>query len=378
VDAAAQPLARGASADEDVPLPAPVPASPAAGNASFGAGGWNQSSHILISSGGLPDGNVGELPADGGLPLPAASSTPPQPLTKERLEDLKTWTGMMMPDNVEMMRQALVQAQDLSLSLEDRETALFNLQELVEDVDNAKDLQTIGGFTTVLELAFESEAPVLQAAAVWVIGTSVQNQRELQLHLVQNQTHTLPSLLWLLRSHASHQVRAKALYAIAGILSNCVEAKMQFRAENGVEALLDTVGEIDSPRLVRKALVLLTDLLDGILLDESSEERAMSTQLLSALRNASGLCNAIVQCLNAADLDSQEKAVQALDRMSKVGFLVKDERGTGSGCMSEEMRTAVQTFYHQCERRVNGAENDDSIGCDVLPLAKQLVGVLDA
>ena len=54
-----------------------------------------------------------------------------------------------------------------------------------------------------------SEQPVLQTAAVWVLGSAAQNHREIQLHLLE--IGALPSLLALVHSHASLELRAKAL-----------------------------------------------------------------------------------------------------------------------------------------------------------------------
>ena len=110
------------------------------------------------------------------------------------------------------------------------------LQEQVEDIDNARDFHTIGGFPAVLRALAEDGAPRLQAAAAWVAGTAVQNNRELQLVLVEQ--GALPTLLRLVGAHAVPEVRAKALYAASGLLRACPEAQAQFIAHDGLQALL--------------------------------------------------------------------------------------------------------------------------------------------
>ena len=95
------------------------------------------------------------------------------------------------------------------MDLEAREIAFEMLQEQVEDIDNARDFNTIGGFPAVLRALAEDPAPRLQAAAAWVAGTAVQNNRELQLVLVEQ--GALPTLLRLVGAHAVSEVRAEAL-----------------------------------------------------------------------------------------------------------------------------------------------------------------------
>ena len=95
------------------------------------------------------------------------------------------------------------------MDLEAREIAFEMLQEQVEDIDNARDFHTIGGFSAVLRALAEDPAPRLQAAAAWVAGTAVQNNRELQLVLVEQ--GALPTLLRLVGAHAVPEVRAEAL-----------------------------------------------------------------------------------------------------------------------------------------------------------------------
>ena len=73
-----------------------------------------------------------------------------------------------------------------------------------------RDLKAIDQFPAVLA-HLAGEQPALQTAAAWVIGSAAQNHRELQLHLLE--LGALPSLLHLVHSHQSLELRAKALCA---------------------------------------------------------------------------------------------------------------------------------------------------------------------
>jgi hypothetical protein len=153
-------------------------------------------------------GNVGEASAVPGLPSPDGTAAPKRasPMTPERRAELDELGRIMMPDMVAEMRKMLAVAEDETMDLEAREAAFEMLQEQVEDIDNARDFHTIGGFPVVLRALAEDGAPRLQAAAAWVAGTAVQNNRELQLVLVEQ--GALPTLLRLVGAHAVPEVRA--------------------------------------------------------------------------------------------------------------------------------------------------------------------------
>ena len=339
------------------------------------------------------DGNRGEVAPPDALPPGdgAAPSIRPgvEPLTPEKREALASLSAALLPNAVGMMREALERAVDVGADAEARVAALHDIQELVEDIDNARDFKAIDGFGPTLEL-LASDEPALQAAAAWVVGTAVQNQRELQLHLLG--LDALPSLLRLLRSHAHESVRAKSLFATSCLVRNCVEAQATFEAQRGVDALLAALAELGSPRLVRKALVLLTDLLDEEAEADAEADAAGGVELLevdgeptaggggrvkgalsSQLANSSRLCDAVLQSLTAPeavhDLDTQEKAVIALGMLLRTGIVRGGASGGGSGgCALAAVGDALAGLQARCEAIISrGDELAD--GCtDLLSL----------
>ena len=343
------------------------------------------------------DGNRGEVAPPDALPPGdgAAPSIRPgvEPLTPEKREALASLSAALLPNAVGMMREALERAVDVGADAEARVAALHDIQELVEDIDNARDFKAIDGFGPTLEL-LASDEPALQAAAAWVVGTAVQNQRELQLHLLG--LDALPSLLRLLTSHAHENVRAKSLFATSCLVRNCVEAQATFEAQRGVDALLAALAELGSPRLVRKALVLLTDLLDEEAEADAEADAAGGVELLevdgepaaggggrvrgalsSQLANSSRLCDAVLQSLTAPeavrDLDTQEKAVIALGMLLRTGIVRGGASGGGSGgCALAAVGDALAGLQARCEEIIaRGDELAD--GCtDLLSLVESV------
>ena len=65
------------------------------------------------------------------------------------------------------------------------QAALANLQEAIEDMDNAGDLATIGGLAPVA-VALQSRWPDVQCAAAEVVATAAQNNPRVQEYMLQS------------------------------------------------------------------------------------------------------------------------------------------------------------------------------------------------
>ncbi|RYP85456.1 hypothetical protein DL770_005014 [Monosporascus sp. CRB-9-2] len=89
------------------------------------------------------------------------------------------------PSDAELMQAAVAHAtsRDPEITLESRLTALDNLEQLVESLDNANLLSKLGLWTPLLGLLAHGEARV-RLMAVWCVATAVQNNAPCQERLV--------------------------------------------------------------------------------------------------------------------------------------------------------------------------------------------------
>eukprot|EP00967_Tisochrysis_lutea_P060248 scaffold77015_cov31-Tisochrysis_lutea.AAC.1 len=259
-----------------------------------------------------------------------------------------------LPSQAELMRRALDGALNLnrSLSLDERVGSLIVLQELVEDLENARDLKAAGGFREVLTL-LQSEEQRIQANAVWVLGTAAQNANELQHHLC-TEVEAMGPILRLLLTSESAQVRAKALYACSALVRAHPAGQLQFEEIGGVNALIQVLAqEGPESKLSLKALVMLTDMLmhASSTLEAAQPETAPASLALTPLghtlqMNASTLCESLLAFLGSEVLDAQEKAVQLLEQM-----LVPEWRKVveeGSGCPFEDIAERLRVWWRRC------------------------------
>lgn len=139
---------------------------------------------------------------------------------------------------------------------------------------------------------------------------------------------------------------------------------------DGVGALISALSETSSPKVVRKALVLLTDLLDEEIggdgtvttgvkahasssrgVDDHSGGEISGVELLQhgllqhGLQNGTRLCDAISQSLAIEDTDAQEKAVFALQKLLDTGIMSI----LGSNCAKEAFSVGLKLLKERCE-----------------------------
>lgn len=299
----------------------------------------------------------------------------------ERLEVLMK----QLTNQTDLMLRLVAVANESAAAVDTRTQALLVLQELLEDLDRALDFRRLPGGYEALVALLNTE-PSLQEAAAWAVGTAAQNQRELQLHLLE--LKALPALLSVVRS-ASVGARAKALYAAAGMLRNNPDAQWAFVLEDGIEDLLAAVVDTDAPRLARKVLVLLGDLAHEHLAAAAAQQAGRTTydDHLHSVRPPQPLwrgprwwgrqlCEVLVRCLAMREVDVQEKALLALKHLHAAGLVDDEEGGGGRGeCRGRQLPVAVRRVAEQCsaptELATGGMPSVDQCG-DLVPLARQL------
>ncbi|MCJ1256852.1 hsp70 nucleotide exchange factor fes1 [Lignoscripta atroalba] len=128
-----------------------------------------------------------------------------------------------------------------STPLEQKLIALDNLEQLIETIDNANNLQSLGLWTPLVSLLGDGEGEVRRLAA-WCVGTAVQNNGGAQERLLV--LGAIPTLVKLAVEDRDEGVRRKAIYALSSEVRNYqpgVDAAVKalperMRWEGGVDA----------------------------------------------------------------------------------------------------------------------------------------------
>nr|AFK49630.1 unknown [Medicago truncatula] len=225
----------------------------------------------------------------------------PSELQKRQLEIKEIMEKTKMLSDAELMKIAIKDLNNASTSLEDRYRALLELLELVEPLDNANDLNKLGGLHAVTQELKHYDSGI-RATAAWVLGKASQNNPTFQQQVLE--LGVLSRLIAMVKS-SSIEEGIKALYAVSALTRNNLANQELFYAEGGGLMLQDILrnASIDI-KLRRKAVLLLTDLADYQLENVNKDEPPFF--------NNQDLLKSVVDLTASTDLDLQEKALVAI------------------------------------------------------------------
>ncbi|KAK2748099.1 hsp70 nucleotide exchange factor fes1 [Myotisia sp. PD_48] len=121
------------------------------------------------------------------------------------------------PSDAELMKAAIQVARDPQDSLENRLIAFDNFEQLVENLDNANNMEPLGLWTPLVD-TLNDPVPDIRKMAAWCIGTAVQNNEKSQERLLVFKG--IPQLLRMAREDPDLTVRRKSIYAISSAVRN--------------------------------------------------------------------------------------------------------------------------------------------------------------
>lgn len=224
----------------------------------------------------------------------------PDELKRRQVEIKELMEKLKVPSDAELMKIAIDDLNNSSISLEDRLRALEELLILVEPIDNANDLDKLGGVAAVIR-QLDNVEPDVRKLAAWVLGTACQNNPVVQNQILDH--GTLTKLLKMVRSDSVEEA-IKALYAVSAVIRDNLNAQEMFYAEAGDLMLKDVLSNSTFDiRLRRKCIFLVGDLAACQLDITDKPELPFFSD--------SSFLKAVVNLTSADDLDLQEKALFA-------------------------------------------------------------------
>lgn len=263
-------------------------------------------------------------------------------LSKRQVEIKEFMEKLKMPSDAELMLIAIADLNNSSISLEDRLRALNELLILVEPIDNANDLNKLGGLVAIIRELNNSE-PEIRTASAWILGKASQNNP-----LVQNQVlelGVLSKLLNMVKSNFTEEA-IKALYAVSAVIRNNAHGQELFFAEAGDLMLQDIMSNSSADvRLRRKSVFLVADLAECQ--PESSTNRAELPFFSNRL-----FLKSVVDLMASNDLDLQEKsllAIRSLLQLASTEALVFKEF-CGLDEALERMREQLEGLMEEFQR----------------------------
>lgn len=198
---------------------------------------------------------------------PESASAAAEAMKKRTPEELKrdrAWLDAAFPDMFDDVKKltALLAGRPLtpddahpgSLSDDERVEALEGLEEYMADLNYATNIAKLGTLETVVQHATHP-TPRVRAAALWVLGTAMQDFGEAKKQVVEG--GGVPPIVAGLRDAENVAPRAKAAMAVSAMLKHADSSTRDvFEAAGGVPPLLAALYD-DAPSVRRRIQFML-------------------------------------------------------------------------------------------------------------------------
>lgn len=242
---------------------------------------------------------------------------------------------LFVKKDIEVIMEYVAVLNSSSSNLSEKEYALNELEYYVHQIDNARDLHSIGGLALVIKLLNSTE-PSLASRASYVLGSAAQSNPQVQQAALK--LEALPLLLRLLSKDKPMAVRKKALYALSSLIRLFPIGQKEFLKFSGLDIFQKLFEEPSSEPLLVKAITLMTDILTEQIEhvrnrlekqgQDVSGEISGRVPLLKKMVEK-GWCRLVPGLLHTTENDTKEKVLQALHVMA-------------TGCKSEFQEAHVQ------------------------------------
>lgn len=145
----------------------------------------------------------------------APAEQPREKIDAEALQRLIT--GMSGPSDADLMRESMQVIENDEAKLDDKIVAFENFEQLIEQLDNANNMEPLGLWMPLVK-QLESEEAELRRQAAWCCATAVQNNIKTQERILV--VGALPTLVQMATSDSEKAVRKKAITALSSSVRN--------------------------------------------------------------------------------------------------------------------------------------------------------------
>ena len=121
------------------------------------------------------------------------------------------------PTDADLMKESMAAILSPHITIDNKVIAFDNFEQLIENIDNANNMENLGLWTPLLDL-LSSEESQLRMYAAWCVGTAVQNNVKSQANLLAGDAISI--LVKLSVEDADENVRRKAIYALSSEVRN--------------------------------------------------------------------------------------------------------------------------------------------------------------
>lgn len=132
------------------------------------------------------------------------------------------------PDDPTLMKESMAVIMNPEVDLETKLVAFDNFEMLIENLDNANNIENLKLWEPLLDVLVQTKDEELRAAALSIIGTAVQNNLDSQNNFMKYD-NGLRSLIEIASDKTKPlDVRTKAFYALSNLIRNHKDISEKF------------------------------------------------------------------------------------------------------------------------------------------------------
>ncbi len=143
---------------------------------------------------------------------PGYKGQEPRGLSEDAIRSL-----MGGPSDADLMKEAMQVIVHPEATLDNKLTAFDNFEQLIENLDNANNMEPLGLWAPLMSQLDHSEAS-LRTMAAWCIGTAVQNNEKCQAYLLS--IGGVPKVARMAVEDGDNAARRKGVYALSSTIRN--------------------------------------------------------------------------------------------------------------------------------------------------------------
>ncbi|XP_063171736.1 nucleotide exchange factor SIL1 isoform X2 [Candoia aspera] len=235
----------------------------------------------------------------------------------EKLKEEFRELNLQLETDLEIMLKLINKFNNSASTLEEKITALSDLEYYVHQVDNAKDLLSLGGLQLLIN-GLNSSEPLMKEYASFVLGAALSSNPRVQVAAIEG--GALQKLLVILATDQSLAVKKKALFALSSMLRHFPYAQQQFLKLGGLQVLRNLCTEKGMEMLYIRTVTLLYDLIvekQLLKISDNEDQGHEKTQQYSQVNLVpaiveQGWCTIISNLLKMPEHDTREKVLKTV------------------------------------------------------------------
>ncbi|CAR27399.1 hypothetical protein ZYGR_0I06730 [Zygosaccharomyces rouxii] len=233
------------------------------------------------------------------------------------------------PDEPTLMKQSMTVITNPEADLENKLTAFDNFEMLIENMDNANNIENLKLWNPLLQ-QLESPETDLRTYALSCVGTASQNNVKTQDDFLKYDGGLRKVIELASDINEPNEVRTKALYALSNLIRNHSKSSEAFCELRGLEVIPPIVHDTKANnKLKMRAISLLSAFLTSSTINEG---------LMDLLRKE-GIVESTIDCLNMPfDVYIADRVLNILAQMvtANVQFTDGEKQKLQAGMQSIE------------------------------------------